>query len=562
MRLFQISLPVFSYCAGVFLAGALACAQNSSTANPGAAPASGVNATDIYTAFRLSALQDASESALNTVVAGLQVGSRAVTLGLSRQSASDAWMGAQKLYAAHGRLPAIADPRASVAVTFSGSTASALNELIAKPEVAQVEVVSTALSIDQPIEIQRSGFVLDLGTAQIMGANPQPYMVRIENATNITLRHGTFLSGDSAILVNVSSEINVSGVQISGLSGAGITVTGSNRVTIDDNQICAGGLAGIVIHRGTMNSLVEHNQVTGNMGFGNLMAGIVATDREVDLASNPRALFGPDGYFVVAQPMSQRIHPPHDNLIAWNHVGQNKSSGIYLDGATRTIVYSNSVESNSKEGLCLDNGSTANVVTSNTFFANGDRWGDPDSVLALDFILTGGRLADGTAAEKTPGISIDNAIYNIVFENNVSHNFGGGVKTVRTAYFNAIGLNSILDDNDGASASFHFFGVELGAAPGDDSSIELDFTPSRGNVLFCNSIRGSHYSGVFFDIGSDTNNVLDNTILDATNWALESAEQMANSPLNNLTNLPSRNIGSGLDPALLTIGQPVNDTPH
>ena len=47
--------------------------------------------------------------------------------------------------------------------------------------------------------------------------------------------------------------------------------------------------------------------------------------------------------------------------------------------------------------------------------------------------------------------------------------------------------------------------------------------------------------------------------MDATNWALESAAQMNNTTLNNLTNLPSRNIGSGLNPVLITLGQPVND---
>jgi hypothetical protein len=128
---------------------------------------------------------------------------------------------------------------------------------------------------------------------------------------------------------------------------------------------------------------------------------------------------------------------------------------------------------------------------------------------------------------------------------------------VRTGYFNEVGLNTLLDDNDGSGAAFHFFGVELGAATG--TSIELDFTPSRGNIVFSNSIRGTHYSGIYFDPGSDTNNIFDNTIMDATNWALESAVQMNNITLNNLTNLPCRNIGSGLNPVLITLGQPVND---
>jgi parallel beta-helix repeat protein len=221
-------------------------------------------------------------------------------------------------------------------------------------------------------------------------------------------------------------------------------------------------------------------------------------------------------------------------------VANGLASGIYSDGGVRNVVFANVIEGNSKEGLCLDDGSAANVVISNTIHDNGGRWGDPDWVLAEDSILVGGRLPNGTAAEKVPGISLDNAIYNIVFENDLAHNFGGGVKVVRTGYFNVVGLNTILDDNDGASAAFHFFGIELGAAGG--SSSELDFTPSRGNMVVSNTVRGAHYSGICFDAGSDTNTVIYNVILDATSWALESAAPMSNTAANNLTNLPSRNI--------------------
>ena len=118
-----------------------------------------------------------------------------------------------------------------------------------------------------------------------------------------------------------------------------------------------------------------------------MAAGIVVTDSEVDLTSNPRAIFGPDGYWVISQPMMQRLNPPHDNLIAWNSVIRRSASGIYSDGGIRTVIFANVLEGNSKEGLCLDNGSTANVVVSNVVHDNGERWGDPDTVLALDSIL-------------------------------------------------------------------------------------------------------------------------------------------------------------------------------
>ncbi len=115
---------------------------------------------------------------------------------------------------------------------------------------------------------------------------------------------------------------------------------------------------------------------------------------------------------------------------------------------------------------------------------------------------------------------------------------------VRTSFFNIIGMNNIESDNDGVSPYFRFFGIELGAAQGDAPSPELDFTPSRGNVIFSNLVRGSNGSGVFLQGGSDQNQIYDNVIMDAVSFAIESEEQMQNTVQNNLTNLPSQNVGN------------------
>lgn len=517
-----------------------------------------IHPTDVVSAFQLPAFPDQPNTPLETAFIALQVGGRAQTLGLTGASATSAWQTAQTILA---RNTSLAVPPASGNLqVFSGATASALNQAIANPATARIQVVSPTLTVDQPIEVQRSNVALDLGTTQIAASNLQPWMLRVENTANVRVTGGVFAQGNSAILVNASRSVTVAGVQIANLTGAGILVTGSTLVSVIGNRVSGLPLAGIMIHRGTTQSVVRQNQISSGQGYSNVTAGIVVTDREVDLTSNPLAIFGPGGYWVITQPMMQRLNPPHDNLIAWNSVTGDLAQGIYSDGGVENVFFANYLQGNSKEGLCLDNGSTANVVTSNTIRDNGDRWGDPDSVLALDSILAGGRLPDGTAAEKVPGISLDNAAYNVVFANDIEHNFGGGVKLVRTGYFNAVGLNNILDDNDGAGPVFHFFGIELGAATG--SSPELDFTPSHGNTVFSNVIRGTHYSGVFFDPGSDSNSVLYNAILDATAWALESSQQMNNSSVNNLTNLSSRNIGSGLEPSLITSGQPVDDPPE
>jgi hypothetical protein len=191
----------------------------------------------------------------------------------------------------------------------------------------------------------------------------------------------------------------------------------------------------------------------------------------------------------------------------------------------------------------------------NVIRQNGKRWGQSDEALRLDFVLARGRLPDGTSVAKTPGVSIDNAAYNIVYANQVDRNHGGGVKMVRTAFFNLVGLNVVTDNNEGASPVFHFFGIELGATRADAPAVDLDFTPSRGNIVFGNVVRGSHYAGIFYGAGSTDNDVFDNSIFGATHWAQEQVRPQPNPSLNNLSNLPSRNIGSGLDPKLLELSR-------
>ena len=443
----------YSYPAAELLLAAVLLAGSVEGQTRGPLAGFGIHPTNVFSAFSLPALPDAAGSTLATTVAGLQVGTRANALGLSDTSATTAWQAAQTLLSERQSIPVAA--LAGKQVVFSGSTASALNQIVANAAVSGIHVTSPTLSVDQPIEIQRADLALNLGSTQIVGGNPQSYMLRVENTSNVTVTGGSFVSGDSAILISSSSLISIKNVQISNLTGAGILATNSMRLDIEGNNITGIGLAAIMLHLGTTQSIVEKNRIANCVGFSNVSAGIVLTDRAVDLTSNPRAIFGPDGYWVITQPMMERLNPPHDNVIALNSVARGLSSGIYSDGSVRNTFFANAIEGDSKEGLCLDNGSTADVVISNIIHDNGERWGDPDWVLAEDSVLAGGRLPNGTAAEKVPGISLDNAIYSIVLENDLAHNFGGGVKMVRTGYFNAIGLNNVLDNNDGAGPGKH-----------------------------------------------------------------------------------------------------------
>jgi hypothetical protein len=511
----------------------------------GSPPTARLGALDIYNDFHLPPVKDRLNGPLTEKTAPLSVVKRSRALGLNAGTALNAWRQAQKQFADAEKTEAAPPSRWT---TFTGTTASALNRMLAG--TLSIKVTASALDIDEPIRITQSGLNLDLGSTRLTADNKLPYMLRIDGAANVAVTGGEFERGDSAILVNGSKQAIVKGVHISDLSGNGIVVTHSASVVIRDNRIRGLGGAAILLQGGTASGIVEGNVITRDRGASNMTAAIVVSDRDVDLSVRGEAIFGPDNYWVISQPMMRRIDPPHNNLIVMNHLAGNAASGVYVDGAVATVIALNVIEDNAKEGICLDNGATANVVTLNEVLQNGNRWGETDSVMEKDVISAAGRLPNGTPAAKVPGISIDNAIYNIVFSNNIAHNFGGGIKMVRTGYFNVIGLNTILANNDGEGEKFHFFGIEMGAAPLDAPSEELDGTPSRGNIIFSNTIRGNHYAGIFFAAGSDTNDVFDNLIMDAEKWALESVIPMPNSSLNNFTNLATRNIGAGLSPAL------------
>lgn len=512
----------------------------------GAVPPASLGATDIYREFRLPPLKIRSDPAFAVQVRPLRVMKRAAVLDLTAATAIEAWQRAENLLPA----TAVGAPDHAAAIDFAGNSAADLNRLLSMPGAA-VKVTAAHLNLDEPIRIAQRGTYLDFGSAQITASGPIAYMLRIEGAGEVTIHGGDFTGGDSGILVNGSDRVRIIDVHLHGLRGTGIVVTHSTSVMVRNNRVDDLEGAGVLLAGGTSLSVVQNNQIVHNRGSSNMNAGIVVSDREADLPERAEALLGPDGYWAISQPLEERLNPPHDNLIESNHLAWSASSGVYVDGGVATVIASNVMEGNAKEGICLDNGATANVVALNKLSQNGSRWGESDAILAKDSIQSGGRLPDGTPAEKVPGISLDNAAYNVIFANTVTHNFGGGIKMVRTAYLNAIGLNTIWSNNDGASARFHFFGIELGSAALDVPSEELDGAPSRGNIVFSNTIRGNHYSGIFFAPGSDKNDVFDNVIMDAQKWALESVSQMPNSTLNNLTNLPSRNVSSGLSPALV-----------
>ena len=500
----------------------------------------GLGARDIYEEFHLPSFEDQAAYQLWSSVNRNQVLLRARMLELDRRSATNAWADAETTF--RNAESFVESPLPPAPVLFTGHRVSELNALIGSAGVDAVKVTSSELEMDAPLRISREGISVDLGAVKLRIDDNRPYLIEIENARDVSLRGGSIEGGNWGILVAGSTHVAVLNMDITGLFGGGILVTRSQDIVIWANRIHQVNGAPIFLHGATDHSTVAHNTIIDNRGSSNWQAGVVITDRNQDLSANDSFRRAPGGDWFKEQPMVQRLAPPHDNVIADNDIGGNRSSGVYSDGGVRNLIVRNRIQNNSKEGACLDNGSAANVVAANLIQGNGSRWGMNDYDLRRDFVFDLGRLPDGTSPAKLPGVSIDNAAYNEVVSNQIARNFGGGIKMVRTAFYNSIGLNTIVNNNEGQNSVFHFFGVELGAAKGDVSSVELNFEASRGNQVFRNTIQGNHYAGIFFADGSDLNQISDNLISGTTEWAMESVIVQRNLMLNNQTNEKLRNI--------------------
>ena len=458
---------------------------------------------------------------------GTQVFQRAQLLKIDSRTAVAAWAQAHETVTSNRTILPSLLKQPLPKLTFEGRRLSELSALIASAGPAHVTVNSRTLQADEALTITGENVVVDFSGAVIeVGPKPPLWLVKVVQARNVAVLNAKIGGGTNGLLVDGGSNVAIENNDVQGLTQNGIVVTGrSSGVNIRANHLNGLGRAGILLHGPVTRALLENNEIAKLTGHSNWMAGIVLTSRGSDIATNPGSFLLPDQHWVVTTPLVERLENPEQNVILGNTVRDGLSSGIYNDGAIANVFLENRIEGNSKEGICFDNGATANMFAANLVRGNGQRWGQPDGVLALDAVLGAGRATDGTSMAKLPGISIDNALYNEIFANTVIGNFGGGVKMVRTSFFNVVRKNAIIDNNLGKNSKFHFFGVELGAAPADEPVIDLDFVGSSGNVVLANAIRGTHYSGVFVGRGSVQNDVRDNRISGVEAFALETASR-------------------------------------
>lgn len=416
-------------------------------------------------------------------------------------------------------------------ISFTGSTASQLNTLIAQSTDAYITIESSTVRMDEPISM-KSGIALDAAGVIFTGSTDDrvAQAVIAEDCTNFALYNLNLTAGcyEYGIYIIRSNTFTIENCTISNALYKGLVMMGENKnFTIRNNTVSYNGNGAVFLNGNISNGIIAGNDVVDNYGTRNLTAGIVMTSMEID-----------DYYTAYNEFKDEHLYnlldTPHDIVLYQNNVKHNNSSGIYSDGAYQIYIVENIIYQNDKEGMCLDYGTFGAYVSNNIVKENGGRLRQSDEDLEADFVTAFGRLSDGSSPAKLPGISIDNSAYNTIVNNNVTQNYGSGVKMVRSAYRNIIMENSVSDNNKGKSDDFHFFGIEIGHESTPDEPVKgLDFTASYENIVCRNIVTGSNYAGVFLAVESYCNDVFDNTILGSEWYAIECHSNMFNSMLNN-----------------------------
>lgn len=401
-------------------------------------------------------------------------------------------------------------------VEFSGSKTSELNATLA--ENPKVLVVSDTLDADETVKVPSGAVIVADGCAVVYAGAERAfdaqgvdgfaiegfdiegafgYGIYIENASGFAVRNCSFsgISFRALALVRAADTFAVENCEFSNNAHGGIFASGN-------------------IHDG----IFQKNSIHDNQGFANDDAGLfIGRFKHPVEGSAETEFWEPD--------QTELVDAPNHLLIVDNDIHDNISQGVYSHAGWDNFIVGNNIENNHKEGACLDFGTTTTYVYENRFVSNGWRIG----------------VADGEPEfNKLPGLSMDNACYNIIRANLFSNNGGSGIKAVRASCRNTIIENSVADNNGGVSENGHFFGVELAGDlnPDYEGAKGLDFAPCYENTVAANTICGAHYAGVYLGGGAYMNIIRLNTILGASDWSVESHSDRANDVSDNIANMP------------------------
>lgn len=428
-----------------------------------------------------------------------------------------------------------ADLKSIEQIKFSGTTSKELQECINDNPNKIIDIQAAQITMNEGVQLKANTFLY--GNGVNLDCKNIDYVFYASDSSNVLIDSFNMDAGfDYAFLVSKSKKVKIQNCVVENAGQKAICIgKGSSYVSIENNTLERNSAGAVYISDDTSYVMINKNTVCNNFGTSNLMAGIVMTAVEPDSMLDIWEGYDPTHHFPnVSESIEQSDKCPHYVIIENNYIYNNNSSGIYCDGIYTSYVVNNQIIHNDKEGVCLDYGSIGVMLADNKIQENGGRMRQTDEDLRMDYVLDYGRMDDGSAKSKLPGVSIDNSAYNVLINNIICNNYGGGIKAVRTGIRNLIMENVIKNNNNGQNDLFHFFGIELGSASAGAEK-GLDFVPCYENIICRNIIDGNHWSGVYIGENGYVNDIFDNIIIGTEMYSIESVSVMVNSMNNNIT---------------------------
>lgn len=282
--------------------------------------------------------------------------------------------------------------------------------------------------------------------------------------------------------------------QAASSEGYGITLLDCSAIVIRRAVLHRTLAAGIGIFGSSEQIRIERCRITESTGFYNCDAGIHCCNVSpaVGWEDMPERAHE-------ALPIIAKTRRPARILIDRCRIQRCRAQGIYLEGAVLCEIRRNLIADNNKEGICFDWGTVGCHFHGNTVTHNGARRNLSEDEIAADFIQDFPMLADASSSIKLPGIAMDNGCLNLIENNLIGNNYGGGIKLVRASSFNVIVANvldnNVLGENEYVDV-FHGVsclgvGSQGGEFDGQARSL-LDLTPSLMNLVSGNVLSRHH----------------------------------------------------------------------
>ncbi len=347
----------------------------------------------------------------------------------------------------------------------------------------------------------------------ITPSHNKKFFIEIIDCEHFTIEGINCSSGRSIIFITGSSSFTIRECRFSNAEGYGVIINNGHDFKVSECHFDNNLSAGILIVGQSFNGEVLNCVCTRSRGFFNHDAGshLCHTSPNVTTAQIPEQIHE-------ELPITSKTQRPHHIVIKNCTITHCRAQGIYLEGAVNCLVENNILLNNNKEGICFDWGSCYNLFCRNIVSLNGERRKLSPVEIKVDFISEYPLLENGSSSMKLPGISLDNGCMNLIQENKIANNYGGGIKMIRTALFNKITNNQILYNAIGTNEYVPFFhgitALGLGAISREFAKKNqplLDFMPSILNSITHNTIK-EDIAAIFYDKVSSNNFASDNII--------------------------------------------------